>query len=223
MTEGTLSSPITYSWKDGPKIGLVVWILTISAEILGVLALLRAYPDSSVIVPLGLIAVIVTLPGGLAILLRQFEVSLDGEELLWRYKLLVGREQRTRRIARSEIQAFRIDKNPWTEQKLTVLLADGSALPIRGPAANVRPDHRFASFVASFRSFAAGNPQHVIEERANVWRSPMRRISIFAIVIASLALAGYSYSASSARRDLIIVSIAVFVAFQGSRFLWKRE
>ena len=219
-----MSSQITYSWMDGSKIGLGAWILTILAEILGLLALLRTYPDSSIIVPLGLIVVIVTLLGGLVILIRRFEVSLDGKELLWRYKLVVGQEQRARRIARNEIEAFRIDKNPWTEQKLTVVLADGSALPIRGPARNARPDGRFDSFLASFRSFAAADPQHVIEEHPNIWHSALRRSSIFAVVIASLTVAGYCLLASSGRRDLFIVAIAaVFVAFQGTRFLWKRE
>ncbi|MBL8704207.1 MAG: hypothetical protein JNM30_05150 [Rhodospirillales bacterium] len=219
---------ITYAWTDASKSGLAAWVLVIVVEVAAAVSLLRAYPDSQVafLVCLGIPGL--SLAGGLLLLLNQFEASLEADGLSWRRRSLFdrlrNRPSAELRIPRQSISKFRLDKSPWTELKLTILLIDGSRLGIRGRAASARGDGKFESFLAAFRAFIEVEPNHRIQEGENIWRSPTRRLCIGGIVGACILLPVLIYMVGIERRDLMIVTIgAIVVGAQGVRFLLQRN
>jgi hypothetical protein len=100
--------------------------------------------------------------------LTQFEISMKDSGLQWRRSTLLNRMLRRawveRRIPRRQISGFRLNRNPWTEPTLSILLNDGSILRVR----KRRHDQEFESFLAAFRSFAELDPDYPIEEDRNV-------------------------------------------------------
>lgn len=219
---------ITYAWTDASKPGLTAWVLVIVSEVAAAVSLLRTYPDSQAafLICLGVLGLL--LAGGLLLLLNRFEVSLEADELAWRQRSLFDRLRNgppsEHRISRRSIARFRLDKNPWTEVKLTILLVDGSQFGIRGRAASARGDGKFASFLAAFRTFIEVDPNHRIQEGENIWRSPTRRLCIGGIVGACILLPMLVYMVGIERRDLMIVTIgAIVVGAQGVRFLLQRN
>jgi hypothetical protein len=213
---------------DSPKLGLMIWVLIICGEVVAAVSLLRNFPDSQMVASISFGLLGVSFAGGLLVLLTDLEISIEDNGLEFRRRSLLRKFLKKpyteRRIQGQSINSFRVDKSPWTELILTILLDDGSRLRVRGRPANARPDGKFESFVTAFRLFAKTDIGHSILESSDVWQSPIRRALVGGIVIACGVSAVLFYRASAERNDLIIVAIgAIAIAVQGIRFLLKRD
>src|SRR6266851_1892055 len=128
-----------YAWTDASKPGLLAWVLIICGEVVGAVSPLRNHPDSQLLAPLLLGIMGLSFACGLLVLLTRFEISLEDSGLSWRRSSLLNRmlkrPSEKRWISRQSITTFRLDKNPWTEINLTMVLDDGSSFRVRGRAA----------------------------------------------------------------------------------------
>lgn len=157
-----------YTWIDSSTLGLLAFLVVTVASTVALVSLFRNYPDSQALAPLIFGIGWVLMAVGLLLLLTQFEISMKDSGLQWRRSTLLNRMLRRawveRRIPRRQISGFRLNRNPWTEPTLSILLNDGSILRVR----KRRHDQEFESFLAAFRSFAELDPDYPIEEDRNV-------------------------------------------------------
>jgi hypothetical protein len=229
MTDGGRQN--VYAWVGGPILGMIAWVLLIFIEVMTCVSVLRDRLDAPAFAPIifGLLGV--SFGGGLLLALVQYELSIEGRGLTFRrrrlFSGLLGMQWAERWIPRDNVLAFRLDKNPWSGQKLTIIMDDGTSIGVPG---GTNAGSRLELFVSTFQWFSERDPDHKIPERTDAWLLPERRVLVGAMAVAggivSALLVGAAVSTKTSVKPGDLVALAVFAAvfaIASLRFLLKKH
>ena len=215
-----------YVWAEQSKPGLIGWLVVICvmAGVSSGAVERFAFPgDTTQIV---LCAIGVALAVGVSLGHIRFEITLANGDLTFRrrplFGFLLGAPWTERRIPRQSIRAFRLDRNPWNEQKsLTILVDDGSSLAIPAPPVSGKSD-AFESFVAGFRAFLGADAGRKAQESRNVWRIPIHQTVAGGIVVVLGVTAALAVRDVMDNKSAMIAVIAgAMVVVAGLRFMLR--
>ena len=206
------------------------WALAFCVAVgLGVAALRDFAGDRSAVTQIGLCVLALAFAAVVWLGQIRFEIALADSHLVLRNRPLFGRllnwPWTERVIARGDIHAFWLDRNPWVEQKrLMVLLDDGSSLAILAPRASDR-SAAFDSFVASFRSFAGGDTDSGTRTREvrKGWRFPVVHALVGGVVVACGGMMVWTaQDLWDQKAAMIIIIPGVMLAVAGFRLFLER-
>jgi hypothetical protein len=219
--------PVNYRFINMSIVGLAIWALTVCAEVVVSISWLRDHGISP-----GVQTVLWTVFGlTFACLLLFFsmtDISLSPDTLSWRRRTaafwLLRIQPSEGGIRRSDIKAFRMDRDPWNGQTMTLLLHSGPAFAIPEGGREDEVENKFDSFVCAFRAFAISDSSHKIPELENIWQSSSRRVAIGIVSVTTALLAVSTFFLMKiGTGQLAIVFCTAGISFLGLRFLLKRD